>query len=826
MIFLCWYLNIYLLILGNFGTNALDVPEAQHAGSYMNVLPGLKETPEITVQDSPTISPSLPTASLTSSRSGSDHVSDTHLSTESELVKSTWCVDKVSEFNSLTPNFQSFEEWKKQKLNKCDDNKNCDNSTHSGNDEIAISTVKNSNGKNGRQTNNDSHSTPDINNDNELTRQVDKENIHHRIKMRDEADSKVRNGNSHDSQLGEEMMIEISMFAGNSDEEQGKLYKDRFNFASFDCAATIVKTNKEAKGANSILLENKDSYLLNECNAQNKFIIIELCEDILVDEVLIGNYEFYSSMFKNIKISVSDRFPATQWMVLGEFQAENVRQLQLFKIPNPLIWAKFLKIEFLTHYGDEFYCPISSVQVHGKTMIEQLKEENPDPDDIVEHDETIVTSSAEKLQVGETNDHHINDSASVEIIPEFFEFVPSETLSSSSLDLNASFFETGCLPKYLKLEQFLIEYEKKHNEDQCLVGAEHQIYNVNTVSIEENTLTSEIQIPIQSKIQPQDSIYKNIVKRLTLLESNTTLSLLYIEEQSRLLSDAFTNLESEQSIKFQNILLQLNSTIQTQMDIFQKLNTDVYTSFSRLFEYQQQSFDTRTSEISKQLSDISGCVSFYKNLTYFCILMIVLLFFYILLTKDLYIDTTYLSDSSFISKSPNFSPVDSPTMSPSNSIPDIRTHVRNFSDAPVVSDDEIENLASKETLQPISVVYRRRHPLLDSFSKWSRSSLTAPTSSGTQISFDKKRTKSYKNPSVCLNNAIQTPESSRASSPRKKSVNRRLSPDILNTTNDYENDDYEKGGNAPQLPNPDQSCDYEYVFEGDGETDDQTEQQQ
>jgi hypothetical protein len=60
--------------------------------------------------------------------------------------------------------------------------------------------------------------------------------------------------------------------------DAGKTCKERFNYASFDCAATILKTNKQAKSATSVLVENKDSYMLNECSAGNKFIIVELCD--------------------------------------------------------------------------------------------------------------------------------------------------------------------------------------------------------------------------------------------------------------------------------------------------------------------------------------------------------------------------------------------------------------------------------------------------------------------------------------------------------------------------------------------------------------------
>ncbi|KAM9889470.1 hypothetical protein OXX79_012137, partial [Metschnikowia pulcherrima] len=78
-------------------------------------------------------------------------------------------------------------------------------------------------------------------------------------------------------------------------DEHGRVYKDKFNYASVDCAATIVKTNSDAKGASAILTEVKDSYLLNKCSTANKYVVIELCQDILVESVVMGNFELFSS---------------------------------------------------------------------------------------------------------------------------------------------------------------------------------------------------------------------------------------------------------------------------------------------------------------------------------------------------------------------------------------------------------------------------------------------------------------------------------------------------------------------------------------------------
>ncbi|KAI5298268.1 ATP-dependent DNA/RNA helicase, partial [Ascosphaera pollenicola] len=175
----------------------------------------------------------------------------------------------------------------------------------------------------------------------------------------------------------------------------GVTCKERSNYASFDCAATVLKTNRECSGSSAVLVENKDSYMLNECRAQNKFIILELCDDILIDTIVLANFEFFSSRFKTIKVSVSDIYPpkTDKWKELGVFEALNTREIQAFPVENPLIWARYVKIEFLTHYGNEFYCPLSLIRVHGTTMMEEFKSEvdNARSEDTIEEQEAIMS---------------------------------------------------------------------------------------------------------------------------------------------------------------------------------------------------------------------------------------------------------------------------------------------------------------------------------------------------------------------------------------------------------------------------------------------------
>jgi len=107
--------------------------------------------------------------------------------------------------------------------------------------------------------------------------------------------------------------------------------KERPNYASSDCAAILLKSNKEAKYANSILNEKKDSYMINECSAKNKFVVIELCNDILIDAIVIGNFELFSSTTKLFKVSLANKFNYhnNKWTTLSYFQAVNSRDIQV-----------------------------------------------------------------------------------------------------------------------------------------------------------------------------------------------------------------------------------------------------------------------------------------------------------------------------------------------------------------------------------------------------------------------------------------------------------------------------------------------------------------
>lgn len=420
--------------------------------------------------------------------------------------------------------------------------------------------------------------------------------------------------------LGEEMEIDISNFFPQiNNEPEGKVYKDKFNYASFDCGASIVKTNSEAKSATSVLFENKDSYMLNPCNAANQFIIIELCQDILVDSVVIGNFEFFSSTFKKFQISVSETFPVqsqNDWKTLGVFEAKDVRNFQSFNITNPMIWAKYFRLEFLDHYGSEYYCPLSIVRVHGRTMMQEFKQEeafqksqslvqepsNMEPNiepisqDISGEDECF--HHQHQLNVSEPgSDDHIPRPLNHDCNNERCKY-NDKNANISELLKGIEFDECSVSLPQLKFEQIFKNYTLSRK---CEPG----------VSSPKTSLT----FPAAASIIPavavsptagtQESIYKNIMKRLSSLEANATLSVLYIEEQSKMISEAFTSLEKKHSTNLENIIKTFNDTI----------TNEIY-NFNNIFHfYQKHTAELFQSQLIEREQLLSSTTATMKELT-------------------------------------------------------------------------------------------------------------------------------------------------------------------------------------------------------------------
>ena len=131
---------------------------------------------------------------------------------------------------------------------------------------------------------------------------------------------------------------------GTAHKAKAKKVKERkqSNYASVDCGAKILDHNEEASNADSILVENKDLYMLNPCSAKVWFVV-ELCDVAHIKSIQIANFELFSSTPESFRVYISKRYPTREWTMLGTFQAREERTIQTFPLDEP-IYAKYFKV--------------------------------------------------------------------------------------------------------------------------------------------------------------------------------------------------------------------------------------------------------------------------------------------------------------------------------------------------------------------------------------------------------------------------------------------------------------------------------------------------
>lgn len=484
--------------------------------------------------------------------------------------------------------------------------------------------------------------------------------------------------------------------------DAGKTCKERFNYASFDCAATVLKTNPQCKSSSSLLVENKDSYMLNECAADNKFVIVELCDDILVDTIVLANFEFFSSMFRTFRVSVSDRYPVKldRWKGLGIFEARNSRDIQAFLVENPLIWARYLRIEFLSYYGNEFYCPVSLLRVHGTTMMEEFRHQeeaargDDDTEEIMESEGEAIkaipssfqgpgptqaplaeeaipsphtaqpsntTSTEEDSQTGQKASSSIpassqttspgvpeSEGEGVAITNDGLERQTTQTATThisvasetnSSLAVNASSLDgvgasstssnhaesgSASSPSGLTASPtgtIASATDATHASEGAAPSAEGASNGTDVASAPSKTAQNSGETARHTATQPQnaapttqESFFKSIHKRLQMLESNSTLSLQYIEDQSRILRDAFAKVERRQLGKTEKFLEHLNSTVMAELREFRQQYDQLWQSTVIELENRREQHQREMVAISTRLTLLADELLFQKRM--------------------------------------------------------------------------------------------------------------------------------------------------------------------------------------------------------------------
>lgn len=89
-----------------------------------------------------------------------------------------------------------------------------------------------------------------------------------------------------------------------------------------------------------------------------------------------------------MRVSISERYPTSDWLTLMEVHMENSRHIQSFEVAQRQ-YAKYLRVrsaifnvnsvliivqlELLSHHGHEHFCTLSLVRLLGISMVDEFE---------------------------------------------------------------------------------------------------------------------------------------------------------------------------------------------------------------------------------------------------------------------------------------------------------------------------------------------------------------------------------------------------------------------------------------------------------------------
>ncbi|GMK55252.1 hypothetical protein CspeluHIS016_0203080 [Cutaneotrichosporon spelunceum] len=320
----------------------------------------------------------------------------------------------------------------------------------------------------------------------------------------------------------------------------------RYNYASPDCSARVLASSPLTQHASSLLHKSRDRYMLTPCRADEHWAIVELCDEIRVEAIELAVWEFFSGIVRSIRVSVSDDSEG-EWETVAEFVGKNVRGAQTFTLPEPTSFRRFLRLDFLSFYGSEYYCPVSQLKVYGMNQMEAFKmeqrraaEASGAAEKKARDSEREAESVAEAVRVAEQEAKEKEDeerrqrelcelerlvqeqarrvSGDENVFEPLIECAPSTSTSSSTTATPPAASSGG-------------GEESVDTSDAAVSGQDPAPMSA---SLPPTTLEPGA-TAYRGRTDTSESIYAFITRRLNALEGNTTLVARYIDEQAKAL---------------------------------------------------------------------------------------------------------------------------------------------------------------------------------------------------------------------------------------------------------------------------------------------------
>jgi hypothetical protein len=454
-------------------------------------------------------------------------VADTHTGgTTPDAVKDTVGPPQINETHD---SFESFEEWKSKKLAEEESSK-------------------------GQQA-------PPVTSSDEMTQQP-------RPEQKDQGqggDSGDNPSNKQDNATAKSAPSESALPRGETTKQDtppppvAAPLHNRYNYASPDCSARIHSASPQTQHASSLLHKSRDRYMLTPCKAKQHWVVVELCDEIRIEGIELGIWEFFSGVVRDVKLSVGGEDDPEQWEEVGSFVGKNVRGVQTFNLPQATSFNRFLRLDFPTHYGTEYYCPVSHLKVFGMNQMEAFKREQKNLRAVESDDRKKAQQDLEALKEKEEQVKHRleterreKEQAREKELGELERMVQKEARRGGHQPHAAPVYTTTASTQS-HLEYNAAESSKHSVADTPpLPSNATSINGQPTTSVASvltgttsSTSSSSTAVRAVPKSDSSESIYAFITRRLNALEGNSSLIARYIEEQSRVMRTALGRLEGE-----------------------------------------------------------------------------------------------------------------------------------------------------------------------------------------------------------------------------------------------------------------------------------------
>ncbi|KAE8538579.1 hypothetical protein D1P53_004940 [Cryptococcus gattii VGV] len=347
----------------------------------------------------------------------------------------------------------------------------------------------------------------------------------------------------------------------------------KYNYASPDCSARIHSSSPLTQHAASLLHKSRDRYMLTPCRAAEHWVVVELCDEIRIDAIEIAVWEFFSGVVREVQVSVGGEDGDGEdevagrghlWKQVGSFIGKNVRGSQTFTLSQPTSFHRFIRLDFPSYYGSEYYCPVSSLKVYGMNQMEAFKWEqkqlnhNREKEMFREEEEVRRAKETQEREKKERDRDERDKQQQREKELDELEKLLHEQAGRLVPELLTDGFEEAALATpttpasttpvasttpastNAPTEPTLISKREDEKPDDVPPPANESLATSTATSISEPSTTPVYTRP---RSDSSESIYAFIIRRLNALEGNSSLVARYMEEQAKVMRSMLKRVE-------------------------------------------------------------------------------------------------------------------------------------------------------------------------------------------------------------------------------------------------------------------------------------------